>query len=559
MLFNIHVKNMALIQEADIDLKNGLNILTGETGAGKSIIIGSVNVALGAASFRGFVKEDVKEALVELVFSVEGKEQKEALQALDIPVEEEQVIISRRLLNGRSISKINGETVPVSLVRKAAEMLIDIHGQHEHQSLLHKKNHLAILDKFSGAELIPCKDKTRQLYQSYAKLKKELEELKLDEAARAKEMDFLEFEIGEIEEAGLRPGEDEELELQYRKMANARKIIGAAIECYSFTGYDQEGGADKIGRGLKSLSGVIQYDEMLEGLQSQLTDIDNLLNDFNRELSDYIGGLTFEEEDFARLEERLDLYNHLKAKYGNTVQKILAYKEEKEERLSVLNDYEAYCARLRQELSDCEEKLLKQCKDITKIRKKYAQGLKNQIHDGLVDLNFLDVKFEISFEALSAPGPEGMDEICFLISTNPGEPLRPLQEVASGGELSRIMLAIKTALADKDATQTLIFDEIDVGISGRTAQKVAEKLAVISRNHQVICITHLAQIAAMSDSHFVIEKRVEQGSTITSIRPLSQEESTMELARILGGAQITETVTNSAREMKEMADRTKKY
>lgn len=559
MLFNIHVKNMALIQEADIDLKNGLNILTGETGAGKSIIIGSVNVALGAASFRGFVKEEVKEALVELVFSVEGKEQKEALQALEIPMEEEQVIISRRLLNGRSISKINGETVPVSVVRKAAEMLIDIHGQHEHQSLLHKKNHLAILDKFAGAELIPCKEKTRQCYQSYAKLKKELEELKLDEASRAKEMDFLQFEIAEIEEANLRSGEDEELEMQYRKMANARKIIAAATECDRFTGYEQEGAAEKTGRALKSLSTVLQYDEMLDSLQNQLTDIDNLLNDFNRELSDYISGLTFEEENFAKLEERLDLYNHLKAKYGNTVEKILAYKEEKEERLSVLLDYEAYRARLCQECSACEERLLKQCRNITKIRKKHALVLEKQIHSGLVDLNFLDVKFEISFASLSSPGADGMDEICFLISTNPGEPVRPLQEVASGGELSRIMLAIKTVLADKDAMGTLIFDEIDVGISGRTAQKVAEKLAFIARNHQVICITHLAQIAAMSDSHFVIEKRVEQGSTVTSIRPLSQEESTMELARILGGAEITETVTNSAREMKEMADRTKKY
>lgn len=559
MLFNIHVKNMALIQEVDIHLGQGLNILTGETGAGKSIIIGSVNVALGAQSFRGFVKDETREALVELIFTVEEEGLRKALEELEVPIEEDQVILTRKLVGGRTISKIGAETVPVSRMKKVAQLLIDIHGQHEHQSLLHKKNHLAILDEFAREKLQSLKEKNKKLYQEYMEKKKALAQMDQDEASRAKEADFLQFEIREIQEAELISGEDEKLERRFQKLSNARSIISAVTECYGLTGYEQSGAGELCGRGLRSLGSVLQYDEGLGGLSSQLSDIDNLLNDFNRELSAYMEELSFDEEDFHALEERLDLYNHLKAKYGNTVEKILAYKDEKEERLSVLQDYEAFRQRLIQETLACKEQLINCCETITGMRKRAAKALQSQIRDELIDLNFLDVAFEIQFETLSEPGANGIDEICFQISMNPGQPLQPLQEIASGGELSRIMLAIRTVLADKDATETLIFDEIDVGISGRTAQKVAEKLAVISKSRQVICITHLAQIAAMADSHYVIEKRVEEGNTQTSIRALSHEESTQELARILGGARITETVLESAREMKEMADRTKKY
>lgn len=559
MLLNIHVKNMALIQEVEVDLGRGLNILTGETGAGKSIIIGAVNVALGAQSFKGFARDGADQALSELVFSVEDDRCRERLKDLGVAMEEDLVIISRKLTGGRSISKVNGETVPVSRIRQIAEVLIDIHGQHEHQSLLYRKNHLGILDEFAKKELTPLKETGNHLYKEYKKLEKELKQSALDESARAKEADFLRFEIEEIGAAGLSTGEDEELERAYRRMANARKIIESAGEAYGYTGYDSAGAGELTGRALRSLSGAAAYDEALEGLTEQLADIDSLLNDFNRELADYMSSLTFDDSEFASLEERLDLINRLKAKYGNSIEEILAYKQEKEERLTVLDDYEAYKQRLEAAFKTSREALFSNAEEMSRIRKRYAQDLQERIRDALEDLNFLNVEFEIGFERMEEPGPEGFDEICFQISTNPGEAVKPLNEIASGGELSRIMLAIKTVMADRDATGTLIFDEIDVGISGRTAQKVSEKMAVIARNHQVICITHLAQIAAMADCHFVIEKKFEKQMTVTSIRKLDSVESVEELARILGGVEITDTVRSNAKEMKEMALRTKKY
>lgn len=558
MLLNIHVKNMALIDEADIDLTEGLNILTGETGAGKSIIIGSVNVALGLAGFKGFAREDAAFALAELVFSVDNERQRKALERLDIPMEDDQIIISRRLINGRSVSKVNGETVPVSLVRQVSEILIDIHGQHEHQALLHQKNHLAILDAFAGEELLEPINTVRNLYREYDSLEKKLKETDLSETARAKEMDFLAFEVGEIEEAALKMGEDEELEQAYRRQVNSQKIMEGVTEAENLTSSDFGGAAELVSRAYRSLSSASAYDEKLEMITSELADIDNLLNDFHRELADYQESISFDAESFNRTEERLNLLNHLKAKYGGSIEKVLSYKKEKEERLEELEHYEAYRLRLKKELETKRAELLSACAKVSAIRKKAAELLSGKITAVLKDLNFLDVKFAIDFQK-SAPGPEGFDTICFLISMNPGQPLMPLQKVASGGELSRVMLAIKTVLADKDAVGTMIFDEIDVGISGRTAQKVSEKMAVIARSRQVICITHLAQIASMADTHFCIEKKIVDQEAKTFIRRLSDEESIEELARILGGAEITATVRQSAREMKELAVCTKKY
>ena len=558
MLLNIHVKNMALIDEADIDLTEGLNILTGETGAGKSIIIGSVNVALGLAGFKGFAREDAAFALAELVFSVDNEKQRKALEKLDLPLEDDQIIISRRLVNGRSVSKVNGETVPVSLVRQVSEILIDIHGQHEHQALLHQKNHLAILDAFAGEVLSGPAGEVRTLYREYDALDKKLKETDLSETARAKEMDFLAFEVGEIEDAAMKPGEDEALEQTYRRQVNSQRIMEGITEAENLTGSDFGGAAELVSRAYRSLSTASAYDEKLEIITAELADIDNLLNDFHRELKDYQESISFDAESFQQTEDRLNLLNHLKAKYGGSIEKVLSYKKEKEERLEELAHYEAYRQRLKKELEQKKTELLKACGRVSEIRKKAAELLAGKITAVLQDLNFLDVQFSIDFQE-TVPGPEGFDEICFLISMNPGQPLQPLQKVASGGELSRVMLAIKTVLADKDAVGTMIFDEIDVGISGRTAQKVSEKMAVIARSRQVICITHLAQIASMADTHFCIEKKLVGQEAKTFIRRLSDEESIEELARILGGAEITKTVRQSAREMKELAVCTKKY
>ena len=549
---------MALIDEADIDLTEGLNILTGETGAGKSIIIGSVNVALGLAGFKGFAREDAAFALAELVFSVDNEKQRKALEKLDLSLEDDQIIISRRLVNGRSVSKVNGETVPVSLVRQVSEILIDIHGQHEHQALLHQKNHLAILDAFAGEVLLGPAGEVRTLYREYDALDKKLKETDLSETARAKEMDFLAFEVGEIEDAAMKPREDEALEQAYRRQVNSQRIMEGVTEAETLTGSDFGGAAELVSRAYRSLSTASAYDEKLESITAELADIDNLLNDFHRELKDYQESISFDAESFQQTEDRLNLLNHLKAKYGGSIEKVLSYKKEKEERLEELAHYEAYRQRLKKELEQKKTELLKACGKVSEIRKQAAELLAGKITAVLQDLNFLDVQFSIDFQE-TVPGPEGFDEICFLISMNPGQPLQPLQKVASGGELSRVMLAIKTVLADKDAVGTMIFDEIDVGISGRTAQKVSEKMAVIARSRQVICITHLAQIASMADTHFCIEKKLVGQEAKTFIRRLSDEESIEELARILGGAEITKTVRQSAREMKELAVCTKKY
>ena len=559
MLVNIHVKNMALIQEVDIDLDSGLNILTGETGAGKSIIIDSVNVALGSRNFKGFVKNEAEDALVELVFMIENEIQQKQLIDMNVAMEEDgQIIISRKLIKSRSISKINGETVPISMVKRIAEILIDIHGQHEHQSLLHKKNHLFILDEFAKDKLMPNMENYTKYYKKHLELKKALAEMEMDEASRNKEADFLEFEIREIEKVNLVIGEDEGLEKQYRKMSGGKKLISAAAQSLSFTSGEQSGAGEQIGRAIRSFSGILQYDEELENLAGQLEDIDHLLNDFNREIADYIESLTFDEEEFHQIEERLDMINRLKTKYGKTIEEILEYKEAKAERLIALKDYDIYLEKLHKESVICEKELLKYGKIISNIRKECAKEMEKQIKDALMDLNFLNVDFKIAFAKIEAAAT-GLDDITFMISTNPGESVRPLGDVASGGELSRIMLAIKTVMADRDAIETLIFDEIDVGISGRTAQMVSEKLALIARNHQVICITHLAQIASMADSHYIIEKKVEKEAALTTIRRLSEKEGIEELARILGGAKITETILESAREMKELAACTKKY
>lgn len=558
MLLNIHVKNMALIEEADIDFTEGLNILTGETGAGKSILIGSINVALGSQGFKGFARDEAGSALVELVFSVENDQVREALKELDVPLESDEIIISRRLSHGRSISKINGETVPLTMVKKAAELLIDIHGQHEHQALLHQKNHLKILDEYAKETVEKEKDEVARLYSQYEECQRKLKEMDLDGQSRAKEMDFLQFEINEIEEAALKTGEDGDLEAEYRRLVNGQKITEALTEAYDQTGSQMDGASEKIGRALRGLISVSDFDETLKELTGQLGELDDLLNDFNREVKDYLDSLSFDETNFSKVEERLNLINRLKGKYGKTIEEILEYRKEKEERLQRLCDYENYRSTLQRESQEIFRELTESCARVSRLRKEAAVHLKEEITAVLLDLNFLDVKFDIGFQE-KQPSQDGFDEIGFLISMNPGQPLRPLQEVASGGELSRVMLAIKTVLADKDAVDAMIFDEIDVGISGRTAQKVSEKLAMISRSRQVLCITHLPQIASMADSHYVIEKKILDGTTKTSVRKLDEEESVRELARILGGAEITETVLKSAREMKELALSTKKY
>ena len=552
MLLNLHVKNMALIREEEVSFAGGLNILSGETGAGKSIIIGSVNIALGTGSFKDYVPDNGEDALVELVFETGNARAKTLLDEAGIGMEDGQIVISRKYHAGRSISRVNGETVNVSFIRDLASELIDIHGQHEHQSLLHPEYHLALLDRYVQEKLGKLPETYAKAYSSWSGVKKERREALTDEKERAKQADLLAYEISEIEEAAPAAGEDEELEAQFRKLSNGQKIMEALGEVRELTGYES-GASDAVSRAVRALSQVSAYDEELASLCSQLSEAEDLLSDFDRSVGDYIDGFSYDEQAFYEIGRRLDLLNHLKAKYGRTVEEVLSYLEAQREKLEKLTNYEAYLEELRvreekayKALTDCAGK-------IRKIRQEGALVLQEKIRQALLDLNFLDVRFEISFEALNEPAANGMDRICFMICLNPGMPLRPLQETASGGELSRIMLAIKSVMADQDAVETLIFDEIDTGISGRTAQKVSEKMNVIARSHQVICITHLAQIAAMADTHFLIEKEAGSGTAMTHIRPLGEEESVQELSRILGGVRVTDAVRESAAEMRKMA------
>lgn len=557
MLQNLHVKNLALIDEIEVEFKDGLNILTGETGAGKSIILGSISLALGGRYTKDILRQGAEYGFVELTFLVENESQQKKLKELDIFPEEGMVTLSRRLMAGRSVSRINGETVQMGLLKEASSILIDIHGQHEHQSLLYKKNHLGIVDAFAREYLAEDKKKAAQAYKAYKACEKELKEAEADESQRAKELSFLKFEVSEIQEAHLLPGEDEELESLYRRMTNSKKIADSVNEAYLYTSEGGGNASEALSRAIRALSEASEYDDRAAQLYGQLVEVDSLLNDFNRELADYSKTCEFSDEEFYETENRLNEINHLKTKYGDTIEKILDYCASREERIGILEDFDNYILRLKDQCAKAEEVLRQSTARLTKIRKKQAKILEEAIEEGLKDLNFENVKFRIQFESTKDYTAEGMDDIEFMISLNPGQPVKPLAGVASGGELSRIMLAIKTVMAKRDDIETLIFDEIDVGISGRTAQKVSEKMALIGKKHQVICITHLAQIAAMADHHYMIEKSTKKGDTKTSIELLDEKRSIEELARILGGAKITDTVVQSAVEMKELAKQTK--
>lgn len=554
MLSSLHVKNLALIQEAEVEFGSGLNILTGETGAGKSILIGSINLALGKKLSREMIREGADSALVELVFDTENPKVEQALKEMEIESLHGQVLIVRKITGSRSISKINGETCTTAQVRRIASLLLDIHGQHEHQSLLYTDRQLEILDAYGKEEIDPLRVRVREAFRQWKELRDSLKEYELDEDARMREISFLEFEIREIDDAQLRDGEDETLEQAYRKMSNARNIVQALAAVRAMTG-DGEGqsAGEQIDRAVRELSQIAGMDESLQQMQSSLLTIDDLLNDFNRELAGYMEEFTFSEEEFYETEKRLDEINRLKAKYGDSIPAIRRYQEEKQEKLEKMLHFEEQKEKLQKEEEKARQTLEECSQELSGIRCKYAGRLSKSIEEGLKDLNFLHVIFQIQFGRTAQYTENGFDTIEFRISTNPGEPVKALAKVVSGGELSRIMLAIKTILADRDETESLIFDEIDTGISGRTAQMVSEKMAQIGRRHQVLCITHLPQIAAMADQHFEIRKDVVDQDTVTRIHALDEESSVRELARMLGGAKITDSVLANAEEMKELA------
>lgn len=554
MLERLHVKNLALMEDTEVEFAPGLNILTGETGAGKSLLIGSVNLALGGRFEKDALREGAQSALVEMVFSCEGEGVISKLTELELEPEDGAIIISRKIQPGKSVFKINGETVTARQVKELAEVLLDVHGQHEHQSLLHKKKHMEILDAYCGDACRKPADEVAKNYELCRRLRQELADEVMDEDAKQREQSLAEFELREIEEACLKEGEDEELERRYRLMSNSRKISQSLAESYRYSGTDgEEGAGTALSRALRALQTVTAYDERLGELESQLAEIDSLLADYNRDIAEYMNDSEFDDETFAEVERRLNTINHLKGKYGSSISDIIAYAESRKAVLDKLSDYDAYIQRIQKELSETEQKLAAACESLSKVRREYAAKLTESLIQALEQLNFAKVQFETSVCPGGQITPKGYDDIEFLISTNPGESLRPLSQVASGGELSRVMLAIKTVMAERDEIDTLIFDEIDAGISGRTAWKVAGQLNAVSSVHQVICITHLPQIAAMADAHFVIEKNSEKGRTVTDIRQLNGDGELAELARLLGSDSLTPAALSNARELKEQA------
>lgn len=555
MLLGLHVKNLALIEEEEISFEDGLNILTGETGAGKSILLGSVNLALGAKADKSLIRTGADFALVELLFCVDNERQREKLRAMDIePDEDGTVLIKRKIYPGRTQCSVCGETVTTHELRELSELWIDVYGQRENQRLLRREAQLQVLDEYAGEKAARLLTEVRTLYRDFRGKEETAAQEDLDPAARARETDLLTYEVNEIESAQLRKKEDEELESRYRTLSSFRRIDEALQNAEGLLQEGEESAAEQVGRAVRALSRIQGIDQALDEVIAQTCEVDALLSDAIRAISDYHAGLSFDPQEFAALEERLDLINHLKDKYGGSLESIEAAMEQKRKRLEELSDYEALRKRQLLEAQQAKDALLAACRRLTELRTKAAKEFQEKMKRELLELNFNQVDFraEIKSREEQVSG-NGCDSVIFYISMNPGEPVRPLDAIASGGELSRIMLALKTVFAGKDDIHTLIFDEIDSGISGQTAWKVAQKLGRLSADHQILCITHLPQIASMEEKHFLIEKTAENGRTTTHIRALDEEESSRELARMMGGERITETTLQSAREMKEMA------
>lgn len=561
MLLNVHIKNIALIDDANVNFTDNLNILTGETGAGKSIIMGALKIGMGDKLPKDIVREAGKEGFCQLLFLVDDEAVLEQIRQLGVePTEDGEILITRRIVNSRTINTINDMAVTAARLREVSALLIDMHTQHQQQTLLKKNEHMKLLDKFGRVDIEPLKREVAQRHAEYTELVDQMDKLSMDEAERSRRAEFLKYQIAEIESANVKAGEDEDIEHQYNKMVNSRDIVAAASEVYSVTGYENQSSAgNEIGRVLVNLKGIKELDDEIDGLYSQLENIDALLNDFNVELSNYMQSMNFDDSEFREVESRLDVINDIKGKYGSTVDEVNRYLEESKAEYEKFSEYDEYIAELSGKINKAKKLMIDAADKLSAERKKQAKLMCKEIKTALSDLSFMQVDFDMVFDRLSECTANGIDDCYFVISTNVGEKLRPLYDVASGGELSRIMLAVKSCMAAEDNIGTLVFDEIDVGISGRAAQAVAEKMALISRKHQVISITHLPQIAAMADSHYLIEKFADEGKTVTKIVRLSETESITEIARLLGGASITDAVMSNALEMKQMAEKTKKY
>ena len=545
MLDRLLVKDLALIEKSVVEFSGGLNVLTGETGAGKSILLGSIQLALGQKANKDLIRHGKEQAIVELDFSL-TEEEVRRIQALeeDLELEEERLLIRRKISEKKSDIRVNDLGLTLAKLREITGGLLDLHGQHEHQSLLREGSHLEIIDGFRKKQGGKLLEEVANAYHLLQEKKRALQKFSLQESERTRELDFLDFEIQELADAHLSEGEEAELTKEYslyENMDRLKSLLLSAKESLEEMDFH---------RPIQAVEEAKDFDESLKGLSDSLYDLEAVGEDCLRSLDHYLDHAEVDEEKLFTLGERLEQIRRVMMKHGGTEAKALAALAKKEERRTFLLDYEKDEEKAKKAIVEQEKLLREKAVLLSKERQEDAKVLAKQIQGEMQEMGFLDTKFEFHFQEKKEPTEKGLDEVEAYVSLNPGEPLRPLREVGSGGELSRIMLSIKTVLADTDGVSTLIFDEIDSGISGRTAEKVGEKLQKIAKNHQVILITHLPQIAAKADHHFLIEKTVENGVTHTGIHPLGEKESIEELARLLGGDEISEASLENARELK---------
>lgn len=549
MLESLSVRNFALIKEAHIDFKNNLNVLTGETGSGKSILIGSINLALGMRASKEYMRDENEDTTVSIAFSIKDEELIKMIKDMDIPVDEDgKVIIYRKITKDKNIAKINDESSTLNKIRELTDKLIDIYGQHDGESLRKNAKHIEFLDDFIGKESAEKKSVISKLYTELKEKKERLDSFNLDERMRLREIDILKYEVDELEKANLKSGEEEELADRFKLISNSKNIIESLTNAFNSL---QE---LNISAAVKEVKSATKYDESLNDICSSLMDCESLISDSIKELDKKIEQYDIDEKEYANMESRLDLIRGILAKYNNSVDKALSELETKKMRLLELDDYDNEKNKAKDEVEKAEAKLERAASELSELRKKYAKDFIAKIVEELKDLGFLDVKFDINIEKKQEITRDGFDDVTFMISLNTGEKMRALSDVASGGELSRIMLSIKTILSESYGTETLIFDEIDAGISGITASKVASKLNRIAKNHQVILITHLPQIAAMADNHFVIKKEVAGDRTMTTIDQLNDKGMIEEIGRLISsGGELTKNVLANAEELKEAA------
>lgn len=553
MIESLSVKNFALIKEAHIDFRDNLNVITGETGSGKSILIGSINLALGMRANKDYLRDDNEEMSVAISFDVKSEELKKYIEELDIPMSDDKVIIYRKVTKDKNVVKINDEPCTLNKIKDLTEKLIDIYGQHDSESLRKNARHIEFLDDFIGNEVSEKKKNILEHLTTLKAAREKLDTFNLDEKMRLREIDILKYEIEELENAHLKEGEEEELADKFKLASNSKNIIEALTTAFNSL---QESRFDYA---VKEVKDAMKYDSSLSSIYESLTDVENIVRDSIKELDKRISGYDIDEKEFKVMEDRLDFIRRILSKYGNSIDSVISQLAEKKERLNSLINYESEKKKAEEKVEKCEKKLYSAASELSELRKQHKKSFIDKLLFELRDIGFTDAKFDIDINEKQDITKDGFDDVVFMISLNAGEKLRPLSEVASGGELSRIMLSIKTILSDTYGTETLIFDEIDAGISGITATKVAAKLNRIAKNHQVILITHLPQIAAMADNHFVIEKKVDDNRTLTTITELTEDGMIEEIGRLISsGGTLTETVLANAKELKELARLEKK-